>query len=94
MKLAIKNANELLKRKEGQKDGTIEIEIERLFSLTKTPLRIESFDNSHLMGESPVGGMVVWDSGIWDKESFRRYSLNSKDEYHQMQEVLERRIRA
>ena len=35
--------------------------------------------------------MVVWDEK-WQKSDYRRYSLNSKDEYSQMKELLSRRI--
>jgi excinuclease ABC subunit C len=36
--------------------------------------------------------MVVWDEGGWDKKSYRRYKLQAKDEYAQMQEMLTRRL--
>jgi len=90
-KLAITNAKELLKE-ETKKD--IESEVAELFELSKTPYRVESFDNSHIMGEAPVGVMVVWDKNKWDKSSYRRYSLSAKNEYEQMRELLSRRIKS
>jgi excinuclease ABC subunit C len=90
-KLALKNAEELLKNSP-HSGPDIESRIAELFSLESTPYRIEIFDNSHLMGEAPVGAMVVWDEGKWDKNSYRRYVLESRDEYAQMTEMLERRI--
>jgi excinuclease ABC subunit C len=88
--LALKNAEEVLKRKKLQ----IEIEptIAELFELSKVPYRIESFDNSHMMGAATVGAMVVWSEGKWLKNDYRRYELKAKDEYGQMKEMLSRRI--
>ena len=55
--------------------------------------RIESFDNSHLFGTYTVSGMVVFVDGKPSKKDYRKYKINSdaKDDYHLMQEVIERR---
>ena len=70
----------------------MEQKIADLFDLSVIPYRIETFDNSHMMGVAVVGGMVVWDEGKWDKSSYRRYQLHERDEYGQMREMLSRRI--
>jgi len=70
----------------------IEIKIAELFELNTTPYRVESFDNSHMMGVATVGAMVVWEEGKWLKKDYRRYKLKAKDEYGQMKEMLTRRI--
>ena len=88
--LALKNCDELLRKKEN--DTIMEQKIADLFDLTLIPYRIESFDNSHMMGVATVGGMVVWNEGKWDKTSYRRYKLKARDEYGQMKEMLSRRI--
>ncbi len=88
--LAVQNCEELLRRK--QSDTVMEQKIADLFDLTVIPYRIETFDNSHLMGVAAVGGMVVWDEAKWDKSSYRRYTLHERDEYGQMKEMLSRRI--
>jgi len=88
-KLAIINANEVLK---SEKKEEIEPKISELFELDEIPYRIESFDNSHMMGVATVGAMVVWSNGKWEKSDYRRYELNAKDEYGQMREMLGRRI--
>ncbi|NOZ90539.1 MAG: excinuclease ABC subunit UvrC [Epsilonproteobacteria bacterium] len=90
-KLAITNANEVLKLN-NREDSKIEPKIAELFELTNIPYRVESFDNSHMMGVATVGAMVVWDENRWDKSSYRRYELKAKDEYAQMREMLSRRI--
>ena len=88
--LAIQNCKELLRSK--QDDTIMEQKIADLFDLSTIPYRIETFDNSHMMGAATVGGMVVWDEGKWDKSTYRRYALHAKDEYGQMKEMLSRRI--
>ena len=88
--LALMNANELLKQ--DSKKSNIEQELKELFNLQREPYRIEVFDNSHMMGQATVGAMVVWDEGKWDKESYRHYELEAKDEYAQMKELLNRRV--
>ena len=88
--IARTNAVELLRTQPATK--SIEERIATLFHLTAAPTRIEVFDNSHMMGEATVGAMVVWDQGTWNKSSYRRYTLESRDEYAQMREMLTRRI--
>ena len=88
--LALKNAEEILKRNQDKIE--IEPKIAELFELSKVPYRIESFDNSHMMGVATVGAMVVWEEGKWLKQDYRRYELKAKDEYGQMKEMLTRRI--
>ncbi len=88
--LAIENAKEVLKRDKPKEE--IEPKIAQLFELNKTPYRVETFDNSHLMGVATVGAMVVWSEGKWSKKDYRRYALEAKDEYGQMREMLTKRI--
>ena len=92
IKLAIANAYEILKQ-ESQKEDEIEPKIAQLFELESAPYRVESFDNSHMMGVGSVGAMVVWVNGGWNKSLYRRYRLEAKDEYAQMREMLSRRIK-
>ena len=88
--LALQNCEELLRKKVDT--SIMEQKIADLFDLSSIPYRIETFDNSHMMGVATVGGMVVWDEGKWDKSSYRRYELHERDEYGQMKELLSRRI--
>jgi len=92
VKLALQNCEELLRTK--RSDTVIEQKIADLTDLSTIPYRIETFDNSHMMGAATVGAMVVWDEGRWDKKSYRRYELHARDEYGQMKEMLSRRIEA
>lgn len=86
------NAKELLANKKNSNYEKILEQLQALCSLQETPYTIEVFDTSHHQGESSVGGMIVWSEGVWQKEHYRRYGLESKDEYSQMREMLLRRI--
>ncbi len=88
--LALQNCQELLRTK--REEHLIEQQVADLLDLSRIPYRIETFDNSHMMGIATVGGMVVWDEGRWDKSSYRRYQLHARDEVGQMREMLTRRI--
>ncbi|MFT7878760.1 MAG: excinuclease ABC subunit UvrC [Sulfurimonas sp.] len=90
VELALQNCDELLRKP--KEKNIIEQKVADLLDLSAIPYRIETFDNSHMMGAATVGGMVVWDEGAWDKSSYRRYELHAKDEYGQMRELLSRRI--
>lgn len=89
--LALNNGYEILKTKKEDKEE-IEPQIAELFELEETPYRVETFDNSHMMGVATVGAMVVWNENQWIKNDYRRYALEAKDEYGQMKEMLTRRI--
>ncbi len=89
--LALINASELLKKEHKQSDIEIIDEIKELFSLQKTPNRVEIFDNSHMSGVATVGAMAVYEDGKFDKKNYRIYHLNARDEYSQMRELLTRR---
>ncbi|WP_353661155.1 excinuclease ABC subunit UvrC [Hydrogenimonas sp. SS33] len=90
--LGLQNAAELLRQRSKQSEAGVEEKVRDLLGLEELPRRVEVFDNSHLAGEAPVGAMVVYDEGKWDKQAYRHYNLTSRDEYHQMQEMLEQRI--
>ncbi|MDX4025214.1 excinuclease ABC subunit UvrC [Aliarcobacter skirrowii] len=94
VKIALNNCDELLRLESIKQQNSIYSEIKELFSLKNSPNIIESFDNSHLMGQARVGAMVVWNSQIesFDKKSYRHYNLESLDEYSQMRELLMRRV--
>ncbi len=81
-----------MQSKKSIKQDGLEHKIYSLFELKRVPYRVESFDNSHLMGVASVGAMIVWDKDRWNKSLYRRYELQSKDEYGQMKEMLSRRI--
>ena len=92
--LALLNAKEVLRQNKTKKRSDTLEEIQKLFSLSRLPRRIECFDNSHLAGKATVGAMVVWEEDGFVKEAYRRYHLDAKDEYAQMKEMLKRRAQS
>ena len=94
VKITLNNCDELLRLESIKDENSIYDEIKELFSLNCTPSIIETFDNSHMMGQATVGGMVVWnkEKENFDKKSYRHYNLESLDEYSQMKEMLYRRV--
>jgi excinuclease ABC subunit C len=94
VQIALNNCDELLRIDSSRNQTTIYEELKDLFGLETLPYLIESYDNSHMMGQATVGAMVVWNEEInaFDKKAFRHYNLESKDEYSQMREMLIRRV--
>lgn len=92
IELALLNAKELLKNETNDDKNKLFEEIQELFTLQRTPLRVEVFDNSHMSGVATVGAMIVYDNGNFEKSSYRTYHLEAKDEYAQMRETLTRRV--
>lgn len=90
--LAHLNAVELLSKTKENDFVAISLQLQQLCNLQRAPLRIEIFDNSHMSGQATVGSMVVYDSGNFEKNSYRNYHLHVRDEYSQMKEILTRRI--
>lgn len=59
-----------------------------------TPFRIEAFDNSNIMGTSPVAAMVVFVDGKPSRNDYRKYKIKTvvgPDDYASMREVIYRR---
>ena len=97
--LAIKNARVSLEQKFNLLEKSMEKTqgaIENLGKLLQipAPVRIESFDNSNIMGTSPVSAMVVFVNGKPSKKDYRKYKIKTvvgPDDYASMREVIRRR---
>ncbi|VSY23784.1 excinuclease, subunit C [Streptococcus pneumoniae] len=97
--LAIKNARVSLEQKFNLLEKSVEKTqgaIENLGRLLQipTPVRIESFDNSNIMGTSPVSAMVVFVNGKPSKKDYRKYKIKTvvgPDDYASIREVIRRR---
>ncbi len=95
---AATNAREALERKlaEAAGQGKLLAAVAELFSLPETPKRIETYDNSHIMGTNAYGVMVVAGPEGYIKSAYRKFSIKSAitpgDDFGMMREVLLRRF--
>ena len=90
--LVLEQKFNLLEKSVEKTQGAIE-NLGRLLQIP-TPVRIESFDNSNIMGTSPVSAMVVFVNGKPSKKDYRKYKIKTvvgPDDYASMREVIRRR---
>ncbi|MER8885676.1 excinuclease ABC subunit UvrC [Mesorhizobium sp. M0816] len=67
------------------------------FGVEKPPVRIEVYDNSHIMGTNAVGAMVVAGPEGFVKNQYRKFNIRSTeitpgDDFGMMREVMQRRF--
>lgn len=87
----LENEEETITKDEKKRKDALK-ELASLLNIPKI-YRIESFDNSHLFGTYYVGGMVVFEDLLPNKNEYRKYKITSdaKDDLKAMHEVLYRR---
>ena len=87
----LNSEEELVKKDEEERFNALK-ELKELLKLNSLH-RMESFDNSHLFGTFYVGGMVVYDDFLPNKDLYRKYKISTdvKDDLSAMKEVLYRR---
>jgi excinuclease ABC subunit C len=92
------NAREALERRlaESAGQGKLLAATAELFGLAEPPARIEIYDNSHIMGTSAYGVMVVAGAEGFEKAAYRKFAIKSAitpgDDFGMMREVLLRRF--
>jgi excinuclease ABC subunit C len=91
------NAREAIERRmaEGAAQAELLAGVGRAFDLPHTPERIEIYDNSHIMGTSAYGVMVVAGPSGFLKQHYRKYAIRAAqpgDDFGMMREVFERRF--
>ena len=95
---AATNAREALERRLAETTGTMKLleGVATLFDLPAAPGRIETYDNSHIMGTNAYGVMVVGGPEGFMKNAYRKYSIRGPitpgDDFAMMREVLQRRF--
>jgi excinuclease ABC subunit C len=98
---AIENALHALKQRLNQQAGHAQAmaAIAKSLDLERVPERVEVYDNSHLMGTHPMGGMVVYTTEGWLRRAFRRFKIGKHgsgtagdDDFAMLREVLLRRL--
>ncbi|HYY83911.1 MAG TPA: excinuclease ABC subunit UvrC, partial [Beijerinckiaceae bacterium] len=96
---ALRNAKEALGRRLADTASQQKLmqSVAQAFGLPKAPRRIDVFDNSHIMGASAVGAMIVAGASGFMKTHYRTFNIKSEeltpgDDYGMMREVLRRRF--
>ena len=95
---ARRNAEEALDRRMAETSSQAKVlrELADTFELSDVPKRIEVYDNSHIMGTSATGAMIVAGPEGFRKNSYRKFNIKSGvtpgDDFGMMREVLERRF--
>ncbi|RVD69641.1 MAG: excinuclease ABC subunit UvrC [Mesorhizobium sp.] len=96
---ALQNAREALGRRlaETSTQARLLSGFAQTFGLAKPPVRIEVYDNSHIMGTNAVGAMVVAGPEGFVKNQYRKFNIRSTeitpgDDFGMMREVMERRF--
>ncbi len=98
VKHAQTNAREALERKlaESAGQGKLLAATAELFNLPEPATRIETYDNSHIMGTSAYGVMVAAGLDGFIKSAYRKFAIKSAltpgDDFAMMREVLRRRF--
>jgi len=62
------------------RDAALLDSLQRLLKLSKKPARIACVDISNIQGQHAVGAVVVFEDGLPDKDSYRRYRIRAKSE--------------
>ena len=96
---ALRNARESLARRMSESAAQIRLleGVAAAFDLPAPPRRIEVYDNSHIQGSSPVGGMIVAGPEGFIKSQYRKFNIKGTeitpgDDFGMMREVLTRRF--
>jgi excinuclease ABC subunit C len=96
---ALRNARETLSRKlsETATQQKLLAALGQTFGLDHAPRRVEVYDNSHIMGTSAIGAMIVAGPEGFVKNQYRTFNIKSEtltpgDDYAMMREVLTRRF--
>ncbi|RWM13839.1 MAG: excinuclease ABC subunit UvrC [Mesorhizobium sp.] len=96
---ALQNAREALGRRlaETSTQARLLQGFAETFGLARPPVRIEVYDNSHIMGTNAVGAMVVAGPEGFVKNQYRKFNIRSTeitpgDDFGMMREVMQRRF--
>jgi len=97
---ALQNAREALGRRlaEASSQRALFAALGERLGMAAPPRRIEVFDNSHIMGASAIGAMIVAGAEGFVKSQYRKFNIKSADltpgdDYAMMREVLTRRFK-
>jgi len=90
------NATEAIKLRLKTKIDDILFKLKEKLGLSALPVRIESYDMSNTSGSNAVGVMTVFENGALSQKEKRTFIIkgaNGSDDYANMGEVIDRRLR-
>ncbi len=101
METVARNAQQSLARHKVARSGDLTLRsqalhnLQEVLELDEAPLRMESFDISHVQGTNVVGSMVVFEDGLPRKSEYRKFIVRegTGDDTAAMHEVLTRRFK-
>ncbi len=69
--------------------------LQNILQLNSIPKRIEGYDISHMSGTDTVASMVVFNGGIPEKSSYRKFKMQipGNDDFAHMHEAVSRRLK-
>jgi excinuclease ABC subunit C len=69
-------------------------DLRELLGLTKSLVRIEGYDISHMSGTNVVASMVVFTNGVSDRANYRKFKtrIEHNDDVYNMHETITRRF--
>ncbi len=98
IRIAAENSDAAARRGEAEVRSRTQFAVDALadrLHLDGPPTRIECFDISTIGGTATVASLVVFEEGLPDKASYRRYQIKTvsgQDDVASMREVLTRRV--
>jgi excinuclease ABC subunit C len=98
IRIAAENSDQTARRGEAEARSRTQFAVDALaerLGLDGPPTRIECYDISTIGGTATVASLVVFDEGVPDKSSYRRYKIRTvagQDDFASMREVLTRRF--
>jgi excinuclease ABC subunit C len=98
IRIAAENSDAAARRGEAEARSRTQFAVDALaekLGLDGAPTRIECFDISTIGGTATVASLVVFEEGLPDKSSYRRYkvkTIEGQDDFGAMREVLVRRF--
>ena len=92
----LEQRKKLLEHKPEERTGKNLERVKNDLHMPELPVHIECFDNSNIMGASPVAACVVFRNGKPCKKDYRHFNIKTvsgPDDFSSMQEVIFRRYR-
>ncbi|KKS33977.1 MAG: Excinuclease ABC C subunit domain protein [Parcubacteria group bacterium GW2011_GWC2_42_12] len=101
LKFELKNMKQVLENAKvlslGEKYANDVVEMAKVLSLPKIPVRIEGYDIANIFGREAVGAMIVFKAGEPDKDEYRKFKIKigqgEANDSGMLKEVLERRFK-